>query len=491
MIMKTIINFFRKYAVLIACTAVICGIICSCSDTADPYNSSFNKTEQSTFDASKPVTISYFTPEEGGLGSRLVIYGDNFGSDTSKINVSVGGIKSKVVSSTGKILYCIVMPSSDEGTVLLTVTDANGNSVTQQAEKKFNYIRKRNVSTFIGVLNERGECELKDGPFDDCGGIAKASWFSFDPKNRNHLYFLGDESFDEAERDGPGGYGAGGGPLRLIDFEKQEVRTIFAAGYCGLFRMRTITWTLGGDTMIIASDKGGDGDHTNLLGTRAAGFMDMRPFMATGTKQCNGSAIHPVNGELYYNSYSMGQFYRYDWKEDKREQLFSVNEGGQEYVVHIHPTGNYAYLVFVNQHFIQRMNYDWNEQKFLQPNDVCGARGQSGWRDGAGGSARLNVPYQGAFVKNPQYAGNDDEYDFYFCDRSNHCIRKLTPEGIVSTFAGRGSTGMNADPYGYIDGDLRIQARFNRPYGLIYDDIIGYFYIGDTNNANIRMITED
>lgn len=38
---------------------------------------------------------------------------------------------------------------------------------------------------------------------------------------------------------------------------------------------------------------------------------------------------------------------------------------------------------------------------------------------------------------------NEDCYDFYFTDSKNHCIRVLTPEGVVSTFAGRGSAGVN------------------------------------------------
>ena len=45
------------------------------------------KEENSPFDPSKPVVISDFTPKEGGLGSRLVLYGDNFGNDVSKVKV--------------------------------------------------------------------------------------------------------------------------------------------------------------------------------------------------------------------------------------------------------------------------------------------------------------------------------------------------------------------------------------------------------------------
>ena len=88
------------------------------------------------------------------------------------------------------------------------------------------------------------------------------------------------------------------------------------------------------------------------------------------------------------------------------------------------------------------------------------------------------------FVKNPAYKGSSDEYDFYFCDRENHCIRILTPQGRVTTFAGRGSNGTS----GYNDGDLRQEARFNHPEGIVYDEERECFFIGGRENRRIRKI---
>ena len=54
--------------------------------------------------------------------------------------------------------------------------------------------------------------------------------------------------------------------------------------------------------------------------------------------------------------------------------------------------------------------------------------GQADYKDLAGTKARLNKPGQGVFVFNKEYedANKEDCYDFYFTDRNNHCIRKLT-----------------------------------------------------------------
>jgi len=156
----------------------------------------------------------------------------------------------------------------------------------------------------------------------------------------------------------------------------------------------------------------------------------------------------------------------------------------------MHPSGNYAYLVVKNQHYIMRMNYNWESKTFGTPYLICGGVSQAGWLDGVGASARLSSPYQGIFVKNQAYVaeGKEDQYDFYFCDRDNHAIRVLTPEGIVTTFAGRGSTSVDGKPEGYINGAIRADARFNKPVSLAYDEKNDVFYIGETGNNLLRKI---
>lgn len=129
-----------------------------------------------------------------------------------------------------------------------------------------------------------------------------------------------------------------------------------------------------------------------------------------------------------------------------------------------------------------RSDYDWQRQTFTEPYLVVGKDDAKGYVDGVGSNARVYEPQQGTFVKNPAYAGQADEYDFYFCDKVNHLIRILTPQGRVSTFAGTASKA------GYKDGDLRLEAEFNAPAGIIYDEQRNCFYVGDSNNRRIRKI---
>lgn len=92
--------------------------------------------------------------------------------------------------------------------------------------------------------------------------------------------------------------------------------------------------------------------------------------------------------------------------------------------------------------------------------------------DGAGAAARFYQP-QGLAV---DAAGN-----VYVADSWNHTIRKITPVGVVSTLAGRAGNPGSAD-------GTNGKARFNRPAGIAVDSATNLF-ITDSLNHTIRKIT--
>ena len=95
-----------------------------------------------------------------------------------------------------------------------------------------------------------------------------------------------------------------------------------------------------------------------------------------------------------------------------------------------------------------------------------------GSADGTGSAARFNSPSGVALDS----AGNT-----YVADTVNSTIRKITPAGVVTTFAGlAGSTG-SANGTGNA-------ARFNGPVAVAIDNI-GNIFVADTNNSTIRKIT--
>jgi hypothetical protein len=87
---------------------------------------------------------------------------------------------------------------------------------------------------------------------------------------------------------------------------------------------------------------------------------------------------------------------------------------------------------------------------------------------------------QQAAFKNPQKIAVDASGNMYVADQGNHCIRKITPEGLVTTFAGNGERG-------YADGN-GASAQFNAPTGIAVDGN-GNLYVADSGNHCIRKIS--
>lgn len=102
----------------------------------------------------------------------------------------------------------------------------------------------------------------------------------------------------------------------------------------------------------------------------------------------------------------------------------------------------------------------------------AGAPGSLGAIDGVGTVARFFNPYGIA----ADAAGN-----LYVADTGNHTVRKITPAGVVSTLAG------TAGVIGAVDG-LGSAARFQSPFGIIAD-AAGNVYVADTINHSIRKVT--
>lgn len=427
-----------------------------------------NEKSANHFDPTKEVVITDFYPKEGGVGTDLILYGENFGNNISKTKVTIGGKPAKVIGVKDGSLYCVIPQKAYDGDIKITIVGDNGEEIAHAKSKNaFSYIRKWLVSTFIGKYYEvSSDFEEKEGPFDDCGAFKGILWFSFDPKNHNHLYFTAD-----------------GNSCRMLDFENHYVN-YFRTGFG---RTSIISWRPNGDQdMIVSDNHASDTKYGNYIFSRSSDFLQKEPIEIY-SRGVNGTMVHP-NGELYYNRFRAGDIRRYDFKTGEDKLAFANPYSAVAVYMVMHPSGDYAYLIENQKNFIMRTDYDPVKKTFKTPYTIAGAAGSAGYKDGVGTSARLNHPVQGVFVKNADYANNGgDQYDFYFCDKENHAIRILTPQGRVSTYAGRGNNGTS----GYANGDLRTEARFNQPQAIAYDEVNNCFYIGDSGNWVIRKIAQE
>lgn len=471
--------------------AFIALCITSCKDDDDA--------SISVFDPSKPVVISDFTPKEGGAYQKIVIYGDNFGSDPSLVKVSIGGKEATLINVKGSSLYCFVPSGAFSGEIEVSVGE-DDNVQHAVAETVFAYQKKMVVGTLCGYRNNNDDQGWKDGPFETCAGFRNDGFLRFDPLNPHHLYV----SYDGKKE------------IQLVDLKKRMLSSPMNNSSLPTHRLRNIDFTIDSKYMIVSVDYDGQQERSPsvyLVERNANGVFDSESNTQelAAYKQCNGAFIHPKNGELYFNSYDKGQLFRLDMNDyfeaienngtwdpkvvsnDKFELLYTVADPGWEYRIYIHPEGDYAYIVVRNQHYILRTDYDKANKRFVFPYVVAGARGKAGWEDAVGTDARLDTPDQGVFVINEEYVkeGRVDHYDFYFTDKGGHCVRLMTPEGIVKTYAGRGNSTSVTDNnvWGTEDGELREVARFRDPTGFTYNPVTNAFYILDTVGRKIRTIS--
>ncbi len=105
---------------------------------------------------------------------------------------------------------------------------------------------------------------------------------------------------------------------------------------------------------------------------------------------------------------------------------------------------------------------------------IAGTAGISGGNDGVGNSARFN---------NPSGLAIDGSGNIYVADTGNHTIRKITRGGVVTTVAGKSGFAGSSDGVG--DG-----VRFANPSSLAFDRL-GNLYVADTGNSTIRRISPE
>ncbi|MFF7365270.1 RICIN domain-containing protein [Streptomyces sp. NPDC008125] len=104
--------------------------------------------------------------------------------------------------------------------------------------------------------------------------------------------------------------------------------------------------------------------------------------------------------------------------------------------------------------------------------------------NGVAGSRGDNGPAVSAQLNSPRQIAVDRADTLYVVDTGNHRVRKITADGTISAVAGTGSPGFSGD------GGLATAAKLNTPLGVAVDGS-GVVYVTDYGNLRVRKVTPD
>lgn len=409
-------------------------------------------------DLSQASQFVSFTPDSGGVGTQLIIKGYNLGTDTSYLKVTVNGKRAPIVGVRNDYLYAVVPARADTGLVKLYV--GKGDNVQEfTSDTEFRYQFKRNVSTLAG---QNGMATRDDGDYDVA--TFRRPWALFHDDD--------DVIYEIDEGRGTNKDGA------LRKMYEGMVETLIQCN-SGPFQSPTAgTFNLAQDTIYMVHLYNPD-NCTSKVGlvaiSRTSGFVDTKALVRMTDPKCTGIAVNPVNGDIIFNNQSDGYLYRYKASSDvdnAYERLHRVrNATNTELKLVFSNDGKYLYEIVKNRHCIYRTPYDIASRTFGEDELWAGQWGTSGYQNGIGTAALFDQPSAAEF---------DEDGNMYVADKYNHCIRKITPDGEVTLYAGMPRTS------GYKDG-LPDVAKFNCPEGLtiLSDQSI---IVADRENQVIRKV---
>lgn len=119
--------------------------------------------------------------------------------------------------------------------------------------------------------------------------------------------------------------------------------------------------------------------------------------------------------------------------------------------------------------FILALCYSFTFKAQVAVVSTLAGSGVVGFANGQGATAQFN---------NPTGVAVDGGGGVYVADYKNHCIRKISAAGAVTTLAGSGVAG-------FLDGQ-GTAAQFNYPSGIVYSGAI--VYVADASNNRIRKV---
>ena len=416
-----------------------------------------NEDKKSTaFDPNQPVKFTEFMPDSGGIRTKFIVKGSNFGEDKSQVKVyfkdEVGNEREALVLGVKPDVIYAQVPKQAGGESHVRVEIAGKEAELSNAEKTFKYIVTSSVSTVVGKAKEGGN---KDGTLGETT-FNTPRYVAVD--NDDNVFIFDSD-----------------GRTRLSSIEQNKTITLL-------------------DGMVIDQPLFIDKEKKQLFGPCDNANFGCFLFDANvswvadkmGQLLANGGWMHsvvldPVDSTFVIYRQNTGQLWTQPFDKNRRtlnpnkaKRIGTLYNTGSNGLCAYNPVDKYVYCVLHSKSAVYR---------FKLTRDADGWPALDGDIDeyipGAGAGFR-DGDVQEAQFKEPRGIAIDKEGNLYIADVGNNRIRKVdTKLNVVTTIAGSGAAG-------YKDGDP-LEAQFNQPWG-VYLDKNEFLYIADQNNHCIRKL---
>jgi hypothetical protein len=443
----------KYYLVFITAIFILASLMASCNENNE------EKASQ-TYDPSKPVELTVFSPDSGRIRSRVILEGKNFSSDPEKIKVYFDNKRAAVVGANSSKIYVLTPRIAENKECEVSVVIEDDSVVYPQ---KFRYSMIVSVTTVVG----NGVNETVTGPLE----TARLAPWTLDVDNDGNILVSTDVTVVSGHNQA--------GIVRIN--EKSNIMEVIAVtaidGTAWSDRCYGMTFD---KTTGIAYSTIGEALQSFVILDPAEGWIPRIktfrwvenpnfPVSAFPSGALGGKylAYNRYDGYLY-TRYMNGYIARIDPKTATGMVLYITPELGETGAYDFDPTNpEWCYAGGHGMGGLFRFNINDVPNTWERLN----APG-SGHRDGPIEQALFNAPWGVRF-----------DYDglLYICDYSNHCIRRYNPTTrIVETVLGIPGV------VGFKDGGPE-DALFYNPCYLGIDNE-GTLYISDRNNRRVRKL---
>ncbi|MDR0713690.1 MAG: IPT/TIG domain-containing protein [Bacteroidales bacterium] len=439
-------------------SALIAVLIAGCNNDTGTVNE-----YDRPHDPGKGIVVNGIGPKKGGLGTKVVISGENFGNDPSKVKVYFNNKEALMMKVQDNAVYALVPKQPGEYSTIKVEVDGK-EGVLEGVQ--FQYIIRSTVTTVAGTWNTSTNPPV-DGPALEATFYRPAKVAVDDVGN---VLIADDQS---------------GARIRLLSTKDNRMTTamnVVVPWSCTLneqfshfyvmerwkaqrpMLFRSLSKESNYMTEEVFYDQIGE-DNNRIFGDFDACALaadDTYVYMMSQSGE-RFVRVHQQNKkvELIGQSIPTGQYSHMVYNKVDRKMYLSLEASGR--IMRFDP--NYTPVGRTTPWIT------WDDMEWIIGTGIVSSTS----KEGNGRDAQLGTLCG---------LGADHEGNVYICDQKFHCVWKVDPLLNCTIFAGPPAGSAVS---GYRDGKPE-EALFNRPYDITatFDGLI---YVADTYNYVVRCIS--